>query len=778
MRGYPIALETPPPRPVPAGLPLCCALEQIAGDTRLGRATLLGMPWFSPILGSGCLDLGDGPDLRPAALRGLRKTIDEVESDADRAAGLQDAVESFVESLIDARAPGVRATAANGHGGTANDGGSAATRLVIVAALLTRAFHQGSLQVGRPIGQRFLTSIVPLPRAALEVPEADLRVTVRKLVQQMKQPNLLRELAAYWKDETFWDDLAVHLLAGLDRTAPDGGGPQGAVSGFDVQFLTELAWLSIVKDSALYPGWSDLLVGLMGTPPGADHVRGIRQTPKQLDAKMATQVGQLLDPVTNKSWQSRQSSGDNDADGTENSDRRTFYSQIAHLLNYQAEFRAILHPSRLDPDEESDDYYLASRKAEESVREATRTRTRLTNEARSRQQNWDRPITQETEWPVPRPLSLVTSFDIELEMAFWFHQIPFVVVLPVLASPTSSSQHGRVVWLAAKFDPSTDKASDRDVEDFRDAARQDDPEVNIDDLGALERLVNLRKGRRRWVPAPEVMYKGPADDWSNLPTVVRLSGSPLIQVDEDDVDPLVRSYGGISANDHFELIHALTIDEYSSMRLSAHEIYALAVPGRTLSDLPVDKLDNETPSTGLPPSMLAGTDPMPRVWVSFGVQVDDPAIRMRLFSQLSVASIAPTLTDAALRGGDASATREGGDAVDTGASGAPNPVRAVGGDPGRAAAGLAINRRFNDADAAVMRWLGFEFAQVGVHTLVEDVRHYTEHLRLVRDQLSSDDLRSWPDDRVSSFAAPESRRVVWGRARDSSCPLLNEAKRR
>lgn len=775
MSGFPIALETPPPRPVPAGLPLCCALEQIAGDTRLGRATLLGMPWFSPILGSGCLDLGDGPDLRPAALRGLRKTIDGVVPDDARAAELEAAVKSFVHSLIEARAPGVRATAGDGDGADPDDQGGAATRLVIVAALLTRAFHRGSLQVARPIGQRFLTSVVPLPSAALNVPEADLRVTVRKLVDQLKQPNLLRELADYWKDETFWEGIATHLLHELDRLDPDGGGPQGAVSGFDVQFLTEFAWLSIVKDSALYPGWSDLLVGLMGSPPEADHVRGIRQTPKQLDAKIAREVERLLDPVTNRSWKSRQDSVQGDTDNTENSDRRTFYSQIAHLLKYQAEFRAILHPSRLDPDEEADDYYIETKRAEESVREAARTRTRLTNEARSRQQNADRPVSKDTEWPVPLPLSVVTSFDIELEMAFWFHQIPFVVVMPMLASPTSSSQHGRVVWLAAKFDPSTDKATDSAVEGFRCDMRRIDPDINTEDLGALERLVNLRKATRRWVPAPEVMYKGPADDWSNLPTIVRLSGSPLIQVDEESVDPLVRAYGGISANDHFELIHALTIDEYSSLRLSAHEIYALAVPGRTLSDLPAERMEDETPSTGLPASMLTGTDPMPRVWVSFGVQVDDPAIRMRLFSQLSVASIAPTLTNSAQESRDPSATPEGND---TGRSGARNTTRTAVGDSRRAAAGIAINRRFNDADAAVMRWLGFEFAEVDVHTLVEDVRHYTDHVRLARDQLKGEDLRSWPDDQVSDDAASDSKRVVWGRARETRCPLLEEERRR
>jgi len=508
----------------------------------------------------------------------------------------------------------------------------------------------------------------------------------------------------------------------------------------------------------------------MGTPPQADHIRGIRQTPKQLDAKIAADVEQLLEPVTNESWKSRQAGDDAGAAGTRNSDRRTFYSEIAQLLRYQAMFREVLHPSRPHLDEESDDYYAAEARVEESIRKATYTRTRLTNEARSRQQSMGRPISKDTEWPVPLPLAVVTSFDIELEMAFWFLEIPFVVVLPMLASPTSSSQPGRVVWLSAKFDPSVDRASESDIEEFRTALSEASSDVDPSGLPNLEGLVDLRKGRRRWIPAPEV-YGSPAGDWSNIPTILRLSGSPLIQVDEDDVDPLVRSYGSISANDqHFELIHALTIDEYSSLRFSAHEIYALAFPGRTLTGLPVDRLETERPYTGLPTSMIAGTDPMPRVWVSFGVQVDDPAIRMRLFSQLSVASIAPTLTDAAqeneISGGNGASdltTR--------------NPIADV---AGRAAAGLAINRRFNDADAAVMRWLGFEFAEGDVHTLVEDVHHYSEdHLRWVLEQLSSDELQTWPHDHVSDDApTANSQRVVWSRARTDNCPLLTKGKRR
>ena len=156
---------------------------------------------------------------------------------------------------------------------------------------------------------------------------------------------------------------------------------------------------------------------------------------------------------------------------------------------------------------------------------------------------------------------------------------------------------------------------------------------------------------------------------------------------------------------------------------------------------------------------------MPRVWVSFGAQVDDPVIRMRLFNQLSVASIAQALTEEAER-----RAREGegnGKAEDS----SKQVRRVVGGAGSTGHRGLAINRRFNDADAALMRWLGFEFAEDDVRELVEGIRHNTDDsLGWTLKQLEGEDFLSWPD--TDSDSPVQSVQVDWRRADWDGCRAL------
>jgi hypothetical protein len=681
------------------------------------------MPWFSPILGSGCLDLGEGPDLRPKALQGVRATVDWAvaalptidSTPADLAADLDSTVERFVKSLTKARAPDMAVHRSEGSGG------GAGTQIVIVAALATRAFHAASSRTCQPIGDRFRANAVPLPSRVLKNSEGHLRDVARVLLEQLSQPAQLEELGKHWKGERFWRDLVDHLLRQLDRPGPSGLPHQGELSGFDVQLLTECAWLMIVHDSSLYPGWSDLLVGLMGAPPQADRVRGIRQTPTQIDANIAKEVRDLLEPVTKKSWKARLSGAEDD---TPREDRRTFYAQVALLLNKQAQMRQLLWPFEPRLDDSADDYLLRDDENTKSQSDAMELRRRLTNEAASREAGF-----HHESWSAPSAVAVVTSFDIELEMALWSLEHPFVVVLPMLvANQTQRSQPARVVWLAAKFDPASDVI---DVDFPAGTATESEVEQHERSLRVL------REAPRSWFPAEEVRNRGALAACTNLPTIVRLSGSPLIRVEADDIDPsYVKSLG---TADTFEFLHALTIDEYSSLRLSAHEVFSLTSRG----GLPA----------GLPWKLLVGTDTMPRVWVSFGVQVDDPASRMRLFNQLSVAAVAPSLDDSSRQQGSSDA----------------RPVSGT--SPMAATAGLAINRRFNDADAAVMRWLGFEFAEVDVSTVIDRVRHYVEdHLEWALQQLTGNDLLSWPTELERTSA--DSRRVSWRRAEVDRCDFL------
>lgn len=696
MHGYPIALTLPERRPwnISEGTPLCCALEAISADGRVNRETLLGMPWFSPILGSGCLDIGDGPDLKSKALAGLKETIEDATDGSDDAvAPPLVSVLAFVKGLVAARAPG---TSHQEPPGAA----SAASRLVAIAALLTEAFHEGSQNRFRPIGHRFLRIPIPVGKHV---------AVIRGLVTALRSDESCSELATLWGSKKLWKDLADHIHLSLNQVDEEHTLVQAVVTGADVQLLTEFAWLAIVSDSssdsALYPGWSDLLVALWGVLPDGGNLQGIRNASTNL-ASLADDVSKILGQITANSWKSWIS-------GPADDERRKFYAAIAGVLSLQGTIRESIQPWNPQPRDQADDAYMEQYRAWEDRETSVTERAKwLTNEMRAHAVGIGQAAPETLDWSLPRPVAVVTSFDLELEMAFWSAGTPFVEVLPVLAKPSVGDRPGAIVWLAAKFDPVAESAP------FEEEAG----------------LAGLRNGPREWFPLTKVLEK-----WSNEPTIIRLSGSPMINVSKADLSPTFYDFTGFKGAGSVQIIHALTIDEYSSLTFAAHELYSLA--------------SGTSPSQGLPSQLLRGTSAMARVWVSFGLQVDDAAVRTRLFSQLSVSSIQGAHDDA----GRAKQADE-----DAGSDG----THSVGGDLtghigqgslGTRTNGVAFNRRFNDADTAVMRWLGFEFNEWEVRGLIEDIHYCGDHLDHIAGLLAIEN--------------PEVDPVNWGRALPNHCPL-------
>lgn len=750
MPTYPITLDAPLPRPISVGsedLPLCCALETIADEDRVPPSTVLGMPWFSPILGSGCLDLGDGPilDLSDLGSRVANLIAAAVKAGPDATAeatnyelaDLASHVERFVHDLYVVRThdrphdTGIRPS-------------DPAVQLITAAGLLTRSYHLASAMAGRPTGERFVAEDIHL--ADGDLPEHDEGDDGAGVVGGGRLPPLsevVQWMFATLEEAEPVDALSTHwspLLGYIKRRLGD-----GRVSGLDVQLVTELSWLGLIAHTSVYPGWSDLLVRLLAAVPD-DSQRGIRRRLERLDTIIAERVRDLLQPATEASWRSFSApEADVETDVTRAeipetaaNERDRFYVAIARLIARQAAIRELLNPAA-SPIGGVDDDELREQWLEARTR-VSDIHTSMTNEARDRAPKGRSDIGEAFDWPIPRPVAVVTSFDIELEMAFWHLGQRFVEVVPVLVkSTTSGDMPGHVVWLAALFDPEEDKVV------------QDHPLWTEDehDRG----LAALRAATRQWLPAVSVQGGGSSrGDWSNLPTVVRLCGSPLIEINAGDEDAIIKLVG-MDEREEVQLIPALTIDEYSSLRLSAHEIYSAASPHEKL---------------GLPPELLAGTPALPRVWVSFGAQMDDPAVRMRVFSQLSIATITESVNDVAAKSAHTGESAAGGDSADeVSSSGGPSQSRFQ-----RVAPGLAINRRFSDADAAVMRWLGFEFAEVGAGALIEDVEHYAnDHLDTVDKALRGEKLKLWLD------KADGRKRINWGRATARRCDLLRERNR-
>jgi hypothetical protein len=181
----------------------------------------------------------------------------------------------------------------------------------------------------------------------------------------------------------------------------------------------------------------------------------------------------------------------------------------------------------------------------------------------------------------------------------------------------------------------------------------------------------------------------------DLPTVAGLSEMPA-ELDVDLADEPVTNGEllaelGIRIDPHEppEIHHAVTIDEYSSLQLSHAEIVAAHVDGDVQASLPGD--------------LSSGAPHASRFWAAFGMQIEDPIIRFRVFSQVYAA---------------VSIATHGASSESTSGLHAPR------------ARGLAVNRRDVEQHAPLFRWLGFDTVEGRCSEFAQDLEHYQQHIGL------------------------------------------------
>lgn len=277
---------------------------------------------------------------------------------------------------------------------------------------------------------------------------------------------------------------------------------------------------------------------------------------------------------------------------------------------------------------------------------------------------------------MPAASVFVTSFDVELERVLLANEISHSIVFPVHVSQPGGSDQSSLIWLLTDVDYRSDQ-------DTTEAIKQGGGSWSV--VTSKTRLA----GRGR-------------------PVIVRLAGSPLMRLPfvdklslmsaELDVDPndepvtngerLAELGVRLDMDDPPELHHAVTIDEYSSLQLSHAEIVAAHVDGDVQASLPGD--------------LSAGAPQAPRFWAAFGMQIEDPVIRFRVFSQVYAAV--------------SLATHE------------PSTASATGLHAPRAR-GLAVNRRDVEPHAPLFRWLGFDTVEGRCSEFADDLDHYTEHVK-------------------------------------------------
>jgi hypothetical protein len=322
----------------------------------------------------------------------------------------------------------------------------------------------------------------------------------------------------------------------------------------------------------------------------------------------------------------------------------------------------------------------------------------------------------------------------------WASGQPFRIVLPVLAQ-SGRRIDAELVWLTTIIDP----AHDTDLPYYPTNEVPPWERYDGDDgRGGNEReaiwrgLRTLRTASRPWRVAQLAFGRAGFEAGGWCPVIVRVTGSPLMvlppitgSLREEMLELL-----GYAAEENLTMTHALTIDEYTSARQSEHELYFSA----------------RGEERALPSPLSLGTGDLERVWVGFGVQVDDPAIRMRMFTQLSAASMVKRQSYHSRSGAEA-------DRSETNVSPIP---------PGEALRirGLAVNRRLDENQSTSLQWLGFQFAvDDSVAKLIPDIEHCGKHYEQIADTLR--DLVANGPPRTDGHLID----IDWGRPPNDSCRM-------
>jgi hypothetical protein len=215
--------------------------------------------------------------------------------------------------------------------------------------------------------------------------------------------------------------------------------------------------------------------------------------------------------------------------------------------------------------------------------------------------------------PVPPSVAFVTSFDYELEMALWrtAHKYAkrlralggdcsFTVLLPVYATAGNSAREGEFLWLEGRV--------------LGAPVRPEEP-----DLGQFEKMRDLQSWRA-------VGGHRASRDYHASPTIIRLSGCPLVNLPATPDDALIGDLNRLgikSTGDDLRFEHSITIDEYLALRQTEDEWLWSRQQGEKARSLPQHLTDPGASEEAL------------RYWMVMGVPFKDPAVRIRLLSVLA-----------------------------------------------------------------------------------------------------------------------------------------------
>ena len=503
-----VAPQVEPPR-------LCNALEEI-NEPLGGLYRKKGYPWITLVLGSGCLEAG--LDISSTGVRSVPGIVSPLLADqpplpdGTNSAKLASAfAASLIEDRLGSSANGLEhadaAAHSRAHGRSAWSSFDSkidvkAAKLVLCAALLTRLYHLASAEAPAALsrGGHDRTTLHTGRAGSAELETDTLLPTI----------DLLGDLiSSVDEDHPAMGDMVLHRALREIEGALRGRGKDASLRLADIQLLTELCWYSLTQGTAVYPGWSDLLLHLSthNTPTVLE-----RWLPRPAfdDIDAACQfVEKRYAEITRLSWDALI-----DDDET---DRERFYATVASILRQQAALRRDApQPSPLQP---------------------------------------------------PIASAFVTSFDLELEMAMWrSSEEPFVVAIPMnllqdIADPPAHL--ASVCWLGCLIRPDHSLSHTEQLDRLRGPAESDwfliSGETNYE-LSYGNYPVIVRMSGSPVMRAPRLW----TDDgqWNDL--CHRLANHYRILLPEEPLNP---------SEPEVRMAHVALLDEYSAMQHAASEFY-------------------------------------------------------------------------------------------------------------------------------------------------------------------------------------------------------------
>lgn len=554
-----------------SGIQFCQIIDKMfERDTRsMGANRTGGMPWVTPVLGSGCLAVGGSDDVNPdqvgRAVRSAALTLlaghDAIEEDYEPEE-LAEMAGQFARALASERLIGDTELQQDraGDDDLSDDIAEQAppnvdvtkdSALALVAAtLLNSTYHTYKAGAHTP----------PARGSDDVVSVAGRRSPGRKLSRECQhQCRQLRRRSERLRDAssqpTEWDAIASLLHDIGDDFHQD------RVSLRNVGLLSEVAWYLLMREAGVYPGWNDLLFELMLID---DRQQEASERPwfKNL-GEVGEKTSSLFLRPTLRSWRDRAGPASRAAGAR----RSEFFDAVAQLLKAQALTRRGA-PRGFEP---------------------------------------------------PVATAFVTSFDVELEMSL--HQQldagdRIYVVFPVQVRPNADSKQAKLCWLRAPLNRPTNVVDGQPM------------------LDGTEDSLHQFLQPTSW----EVVWPNLEEDFDQV-HLIHLAGCPLLDL------PTVASDSGFLKDlalrltdsaiefdaDELVLSHAVVVDEYLALQQSEAEMLWAVVH------------KNEPDSSLALPALFTGSDtadaassPNPRFWMAMGVPLDDPAVRNRVITQLTI----------------------------------------------------------------------------------------------------------------------------------------------